>query len=93
MLVAEGVFYGEDNVFAPLPPSEDKEVERLLRRVARRVWKLARVRLSGAYPTDFRLDDSTASRRTRFSSHGERLEPARTRALKLKLQGLPTPDG
>lgn len=46
VLVPEGVFCGEDRTFAPLPPPEDAEVEVLLRKVAKKVVKLARA----AYP-------------------------------------------
>jgi len=46
VLVPEGVFRGEDATFVPLPPPDDAEVEALLRKVARKVVKLAQA----AYP-------------------------------------------
>lgn len=41
VLVPEGVFCAEDTAFAELPPPDDAEVEALLRRVAKKVVKLA----------------------------------------------------
>ena len=41
VLVPEGVFSGADKAFAALPPPDDEEVEALLRKVARKVLKLA----------------------------------------------------
>ena len=50
VLVPDGVFHGEASRFAALPPPDDADVERLLRRVAKRVWKLARARYPDGLP-------------------------------------------
>ena len=52
VLVPEGVFEGvEERVdFVALPPPDDADVERLLRRVARRTVKLARARFPDGLP-------------------------------------------
>lgn len=83
VLVAEGVFYGEGNVFAALPPPEDQEVERLLRRVARRVWKLARARYPDGLPyaedAKDALTAASAQTRLRLPEGEERPAPRRRR--------------
>ena len=73
-LVAEGVFYGFGNDFAPLPPPDDEEVERLLRRV----WKLARARYPDGLPyaCDAKEALSAASAQTRLHLPLEEDRPA-----------------
>ena len=50
VLVPEGVFSGADKAFAALPPPDDEEVEALLRKVAKKVLKLARARYPDGLP-------------------------------------------
>jgi len=50
VLVADGVFHREGKEFAPLPPPDDDEVEKLLRKVASRVLKLTRARYPDGLP-------------------------------------------
>lgn len=50
VLVPDGVFHCERYDFAALPPPDDDEVEKLLRKVAKRVWKLARARYPDGLP-------------------------------------------
>jgi hypothetical protein len=50
VLVPEGVFCGDDSSFALLPPPTDDEVEALLRKVVKKVLKLAHARYPEGLP-------------------------------------------
>jgi len=97
VLVADGVFEGEGEGsgpaatrhgtgFAALPPPDDEEVEKLLRKVAKRVWKLARARFPDGLPyaEDAKVALSAASAQTRLPL-GE--EPPRRARLCAFLDG------
>jgi hypothetical protein len=77
VLVPDGVFHGERHDFAAQPPPDDDEVERLLRKVAKRVWKLARARYPDGLPyaEDAHAALSAASAQTRLPLGDE--EPQR----------------
>jgi hypothetical protein len=79
VLVADGVFHGERHDFAALPPPDDDEVEKLLLKVAKRVWKLARARYPDGLPyaEDAQVALSAASAQTRLPLGDE--EPRRRR--------------
>ena len=79
-LFPDGVFEGKDVAFAPLPPPEDEDVERLLLRVARRTMKLVHAHFPDGLPyaedeRDFQL---VASAQTRLPL-GEEQAPRRGR--------------
>ena len=66
-LFPDGVFEGKDVSFAPLPPPEDEDVERLLWRVARRTLKLVQAHFPDGLPyaedeRDFQLAASAQTR-------------------------------
>ena len=66
-LFPDGVFEGKDVAFAPLPPPEDEDVERLLLRVARRTMKLVHAHFPDGLPyaedeRDFQLVASAQTR-------------------------------
>ena len=68
VLVPDGVFHGEGYDFAALPPPDDDEVEKLLRKVANRVRKLAHARYPDGLPyaEDAKVALSAASVQTRL---------------------------
>ena len=80
VLVADGVFEVAGSDFVALPPVTDEEVERLLRRVARRVWKQARARYPDGLPyaEDARVALAAASAQTRLPL-GEEGTPVKRR--------------
>jgi len=79
VLVPDGVFSGEELTFAALPPPDDEEVEKLLRKVALKVWKVARARFPDGLPyaEDAKAALSAASAQTRLPLGEE--PPRRTR--------------
>jgi hypothetical protein len=79
VLVPDGVFHGANHAFAALPPPDDEECEKLLRKVAKRVWKLARARYPDGLPyaEDAQAALSVASVQTRLPLGDE--EPQRRR--------------
>ena len=86
VLVPDGVFSGEELTFAALPPPDDEEVEKLLRKVALKVWKVARARFPDGLPyaEDAKAALSAASAQTRLPL-GE--EPRRRTRLCAFLDG------
>ena len=67
VLVPEGVFVGEGHTFEGVPPPQDEEVLRLLRRVARLTMKLANARFPDGLPYakdawEVQLRDSSQTR-------------------------------
>lgn len=86
VLVADGVFDGTGSDFAALPPVTDEEVERLLRRVARGVWKQARARYPDGLPyaEDARTALAAASAQTRLPLGDERPASKRRRCAFLE---------
>ena len=79
VLVPDGVFSGGALSFAALPPPDDEEVERLLRKVARRVWKVARARYPDGLPyaEDAKAALAAASAQTRLPLSEEAARRAR----------------
>jgi len=81
-LFPDGVFEGKDVAFAPLPPPEDDDVERLLRRVAVRTMKLANEHFPDGLPyaEDERDVLLAASSRNHGATIGTREESRGSRA-------------
>ena len=79
VLVPDGVFSGEELTFAALPPPDDEEIQKLLRKVALKVWKVARARFPDGLPyaEDAKAALSAASAQTRLPLADE--PPRRTR--------------
>ena len=79
VLVPDGVFSGEELTFAALPPPDDEEVEQLLRKVALKVWKVARARYPDGLPyaEDAKAALCAASAQTRLPLGEEPLRRAR----------------
>jgi hypothetical protein len=69
VLVPDGVFQpGSDDGFAAVPPPDDEDVEKLLLKVAKKVWALARARYPDGLPyaEDAKMALSAASVQTRL---------------------------
>jgi hypothetical protein len=69
VLVPDGVFQpGNDDGFAAVPPPDDEDVEKLLLKVAKKVWALARARYPDGLPyaEDAKMALSAASVQTRL---------------------------
>jgi hypothetical protein len=95
LLLPEGVFCGDDKSFAGLPPPTDDEVETLLRKVARKVLKLAHARYPEGLPSaeDAKAALSAASAQTRLLlGDEEKAVPSRGKRCAL-LEGPSTGSG